>query len=838
MTAGARAGCYALAERFRYVHEPLLREDQPIPLLGRSESVATMARRIIHSNGGSFLVTGFRGVGKTTVVGRVLALLRTTSGTTRPLIAIKLSVARPLTMDELMFEIVRRLFEALVDERVFETLDPQVQQALVLSYARTSLSYKETRAEAVERSGAVSLGPTKSPLGRLGVGLSRKSMRSLASEASFLAYTVADVEHDLMRIVELVQRPRRQSRRVILRRFRGRSAARSDETGSSARVVVVLDELDKLTESEEGRTALESLLSGMKNLLTMEGIHFIFLGGPDAHDMVFRQKRRGESVYESVFSWQVYIPCLWDSPRALLSAVALGDVFTPDLEAFIAYLSFKARGIPRLLLHELNEFVAWDSEGRAFLELDAVGLERIEFYASLERLLDDLRARLSGDGLFEFAIDYDRRRLGIYYVVDWILSSGRDFTIDQIVTEIQEALGAALQIADHHVRAVVEYLAEVGIVETVRRFDAAGTIIGDVPGAQADIFRLAPDVREKLGIIARQSESERADQAEWSTPSIVTATAHAPGKMIGRARSLAGFVNESGRYELLDEIARGGMSVVYRARDTRLGRDVAVKLLPEFFFADEIIRERMRREAELAAKLRHPHIVPIYDVFEEESGSYGIVMELVEGETLRNMIVARTLTTERALKITFQLLDVLSYMSSWNVARLDLKPENVIVRDDDQAVVLDFGIAKNIGLRSEKTITGEATTVGTPAYMSPEQAMGVPDIDIRTDIYSLGLILFEMLTGRPAKDEDENPMTILFRTVNDDIDVTGLDTTEALREVVARAVMRDRDERFQTPEDMRAALAATIEGSRVVSAPPTIADLEAVKTTFESDASA
>src|SRR5574338_1176362 len=202
----------------------------------------------------------------------------------------------------------------------------------------------------------------------------------------------------------------------------------------------------------------------------------------------------------------------------------------------------------------------------------------------------------------------------------------------------------------------------------------------------------------------------------------------------------------AGRYEIGGEIGRGGMAPVYRARAINHDRPVALKVLhPEL--AESLGAERFQREIRVAAGLQHPHILSVHD-----SGSVGsylwFTMPFVEGESLRDRLAReRQLPVADAVRITREVALALDYAHRKGVIHRDIKPENILLIDG-QAIVADFGIARALGAVDEN-LTGTGTVIGTPAYMSPEQAAGDRAIDGRTDIYSLGCMLYEMLAGEP-----------------------------------------------------------------------------------------
>ena len=216
-------------------------------------------------------------------------------------------------------------------------------------------------------------------------------------------------------------------------------------------------------------------------------------------------------------------------------------------------------------------------------------------------------------------------------------------------------------------------------------------------------------------------------------------------------------------YEIVQEIARGGMGVVYRARDLSLNRFVALKALPIFTSSDAIARQRFEREAQSASALNHPNIVTIYDLVSDEHASY-IVMELIEGKTLGEIIPLSGLPPEQAIRYALQMADALSCAHEAGIVHRDLKPQNVLISRRDHLKILDFGVAKLKSEPSGRLVTHDNLTrpgafLGTTYYAAPEQFTG-GEIDQRTDVYSLGVVFYQMLLGRVPFYAD-NPLELL-----------------------------------------------------------------------------
>jgi eukaryotic-like serine/threonine-protein kinase len=291
-----------------------------------------------------------------------------------------------------------------------------------------------------------------------------------------------------------------------------------------------------------------------------------------------------------------------------------------------------------------------------------------------------------------------------------------------------------------------------------------------------------------------------------------------------------------GHYEITAPLGAGGMGEVYRARDTKLGRDVALKVLPPVFARDAQRMARFEREAKVLASLNHPNIATIFGV--EESGSTpALVMELVEGPTLADRIRQGPIPTEEALRIAKQICDALEYAHEHGIVHRDLKPANVKVTNDDTVKVLDFGLAKaieddtaSIDISTSPTLSRMATQagvlLGTAAYMSPEQAKGKP-VDRRTDIWALGCVLYEMLTGKHTFG-GESVTDTLASVIKEEPDWSQLSpqTPTRVRLLLQRCMQKDPKQRLRDIGDARISIDEVLAGAPEPSsaAPVTVAE--------------
>ncbi|MEJ5223610.1 MAG: protein kinase [Anaerolineales bacterium] len=265
-----------------------------------------------------------------------------------------------------------------------------------------------------------------------------------------------------------------------------------------------------------------------------------------------------------------------------------------------------------------------------------------------------------------------------------------------------------------------------------------------------------------------------------------------------------------GRYEIIDELGRGGMATVYRANDPRFEREVALKVLPRELLHDPQFKVRFEREAKTIAMLEHPFIVPVYD-FGEEDGQPYFVMRYMTGGSLADRIREHgTLTVAQAARIMEGLCSALDEAHKKGIIHRDLKPANILFDRAGEPCVSDFGIAKIT--QSQTNVTAGAM-IGTPAYMSPEQAQG-ETVDARSDIYALGIILFEMLTGRQPYEAD-TPMGVAVKHITEPVphilDIRP-DLPPGIETIIEKAMAKDREARFQTAGEFSAALTAVAHG--------------------------
>src|SRR5271168_1470452 len=282
-----------------------------------------------------------------------------------------------------------------------------------------------------------------------------------------------------------------------------------------------------------------------------------------------------------------------------------------------------------------------------------------------------------------------------------------------------------------------------------------------------------------------------------------------------------------GPYEIHSLLGAGGMGEVYRARDTRLGRDVAIKVLPEALANDADRLRRFEQEARTIAALNHPNILGIHDIGTHDGAPF-LVSEFLEGQTLRDKLVSEPLPVRRAIEYALGMAQGLAAAHEKGIVHRDLKPENVFVTRDGRIKVLDFGLAKLVrpeeNHETAETLTSPPTlpgmVMGTVGYMSPEQVRGEPS-DARSDIFSFGAVLYEMLTGKRAfkRATSAETMTAILREEPPELNDTGWQGPLAMQRILVRCLEKNVERRFQSASDLAFAIESLSGTSAAKSVP-------------------
>ena len=774
-----------LRDNFRFVHEPIHAHIAD-RFVGRSRDLEELVHRIRFSEGGSFLITGYRGVGKSSFVNQVLGKLDQET----LLLDVQINLARPIQPSELMHLIVRHLYNRLNEKDIYRHLSSSLKTQLSLAYQRTSANVVRKLSDGREVGIETGEIKTVSHGFPFAPKITAKRSRLVDLETSFLAYDDKAAEHDVISL------SRELTHGVLLRNNRLRSLVdvvlRRPIQRTKLKIVFVFDEMDKLEDfkaENAERNVVDDLLANLKNLFTTSGISFVFVAGKELHERWLNDMWRGDSIYESVFAYDKYLNCMWDDVDALCGGLTAFDDFggSPEprsqqraiFQKFKNYLRFKGRGIPRRVLRSFNEMVRWRS-GKPILAFTNEDLRRVTFYADLNLLIETQSTRLFGRmGEDAAGTRQDRRKLGVYYVIDWILRQGNTaFTAGDILSasrRLSSQIALAEEVAVGAIDELIEVLTTGEYIQPVKlRLDEVD--IGVEPVSDQKRYRLTSRRLAEISGLESSFEGESAGFSPGAVPDTL------------------------GPYEIHDQIGTGGMATVYRAWDKDRKNSVAIKVLHPWLAADPLARERFRREFRELESLRHENIVRLYESGESNNRCY-FAMDLIEGMDLSAILRSRgRLAYGTAAGILLPVAGAADYCHERDLVRLDLKPSNILITNSGHVRLTDFGIVKKLVSEDvlDVRITRDAQIVGTPIYMSPEQIKG-EDIDRRSDIFSFGTILYEAVTGKVpfgGKEDftvfnsiltDSPPPPSAFMPVPKEIDY-----------LIMRCLEKQPEDRFQT----------------------------------------
>lgn len=804
-----------LLQSFRFVHEPI-GFTSGAQFVGRRNEMESLAERILFSEGGSFLVTGYRGVGKTSFVNQVIRKLEEALPWARPLLGkteivdIYLNVARPVQPSEIMHHIIRRLYDRLVEKGIYLLLDQNLRQALALAYHRTSVNMARKLAESTERNFGFNEASVGGEWMKAAVKMSWNSKRSRTQnyEISFLGYDDKAAEHDIITI----------SRRLAVGYVKpvtrwGRlklpfNSARPDRV--RLKIVFVFDELDKLEEftpkgAEDGgdqKPVIDQILGALKNLFTTSGVTFVFVAGKDLQERWLEDVGKGDSVYESVFSYDKYLPCLWTDVDSICDGLvnrsqALSFYEGQVFNAFKKYLAYKGRGIPRRIIRTFNEYVEWNGAQPA-LAFTRQNVRKIRFFAGLQDVLDASQNTLFGESHEEVpGTQSDKRRLGVYYLIDWVLrQAASEFTLKDVLSaskRLSVKIALAEEIAPRVAEDIIRILLGADYIQAPQK-PLDRVLIGDANIEEEKRYRVSPRRLVEMGGLTPDVEGD----LSLGLPS---------DGIFGDGDRLPTSI---GKYKIIREIGRGGMGVVYQAIDNHSGRNVAIKAMDEQMAANTGLQARFEREAMIMNELHHPNVVRLYD-WGRENGRLYISMEYLDGVTLEEVIKRQgRLGLDLTVAIARPVVEAAHYVHQKGFVRNDIKPNNIMLTTAGRVCLLDFGISRPASPKPELQVKVDTKTqeiIGTPQFMGPEQ-FERHTVDERSDIYSLGVVLYKMLTGQYPFDGSAYEVMHAHLVQTPDPPSRRVPLPPAIDGVILKCLEKDPGKRFQTMVELAEALSS------------------------------
>ena len=798
-----------LSQEFRYFHEPVSGALFGKWAVGRNQLADELADRIVLSRGGAFLVGGLRGVGKTTFVRLAMHAIRSSSARyarnvgSFELVDVWLNISRTLEPVQLLHLLIRHLYLRLKEMNLLSRLDDELRKDLNTAFMRTAFEISSRKLNEEERGRTSEVGFSKAPwigiefLGKLSA--SYKRSRTDEEALKYLPYDEKAAEFDILNFARRLQEatPQRESwLKRLLRPFRG-----APIVPPSIRVVFVLDELDKLEKPDNpdkpesaaaasGISVLDPILQALKTVFSASGFSFVFVGGKEVEERMIEDISHADSIYESIFAYNLYLPCLWDDQVQILAQCMAREKTGKESrdaasyrETVERYLRYKGRGIPRRTWREVNKFVWWEEDGPNLI-LDVKSRRYMELFSKLEEGLqsDPLFNALgrSGDN-----VRRDRQKLYFYYTADWVLGRGLDEFIADDVVAMAQTLNLGGKLTPQAASAIAQTTLEILKNRACIEIDNARTVRADAAW-ESVYYKLSPWV-------LRAFEGS----AEEETKAVVASAAAEPVARSGELLKI-------GSYQVMEEIAGGATSQIFKVRGMG-GEVVAAKILRAELMHNLMLQTRFRDEIAMLTELSEPGVVRVF-ASGEEAGRPFLVMELLDGVALNTLIAGvKSLPVSTACYVAVQLAETLERIHAKGWIHRDVKPGNIFVTPAGETKLMDFGIARRIGGDGSAQTTA-GYILGTPGYMAPEQILNPSQTGVASDVYSLAVTLFEMIAGQlpfgnPEQLKDwqglleEAPSLLRFSSV-----------PKELAEAVGEALLRSPEARTQTMAAFRAKL--------------------------------
>jgi serine/threonine protein kinase len=770
---------FLIVPHFRFVHEPFYTSSRSLAFVGRSLIIDRLATRIIRSDGGSLLIIGYRGIGKTSLANALVERItsRLQSGTkvaaAARVLPITLAITRQIEPANLLHMIINETRLALIRDGIFDELTSAVQDEFTLAAMRTTADLKRTNEDRREArlKGSFDLKLHK-PLSTKLEGEHSRGFHS-AIEESFLPYDQGAVEQDVIRLARALtdSKSYRRSFAHLCRRFFGLS------TKKPVRLMFIFDEIDKIENVNEAENALLHILSTLKTVLTTSGITFLFVAGIGTYEAWQADVSRGDSIFESIFSQVEYLPALWDVGEHLCTQLlSETNSDAPNISLFKKFLVFRGRGIPRRTLRTLYEFVEFDSNDCAYLVFEQSHLRGFRTIAELEAGLRQAEQELfSIHGGRSDQYWRDRDGFALRYLSDWILERGQEpFGMAELLDAGKLLRSMVSPRPESNVavaNALVKSLEQSGFLELISAVDPDASMIVKPTGAAIATWRVPQrrliELGRKLGGSDQRQE---------------------------RSATLAD------RYSLQGLIGRGGFGVVHKAFDIVTQRRVAIKTLLEP--ASKESKEIFEREFLFMQSLDHPNIVRMLEGQLDGPMPY-IVLEFIDGVPLTKLLRnQRTLHWSIAVQIAMQVLEAVEYLNSQNVIWGDIKAGNIIVEDTGHVRIIDFGSSR----RTDGRASEHGVNVGTPRYMAPEWLKGQRPT-VTSEIYSIGVLLYQMTTGIfPFDGVDGADIVKAIYSETPRLPSSLATIPDSLSSVIMRCLERAPENRFQSLSELGVSL--------------------------------
>lgn len=752
--------------------------------IGREPQIHRVVRGLLASTDTHYLITGYPGVGKTSFVSRVIAEWRRLSalqGINRVLI-FNLQFVQPQSATEVVQRIIGKVYFGSLDGQF--SPDKQLAERLQLSFIQAySKSLKEVQAETTAKNGGTEAKlkfPTIAPLSESEIGVSlqraKESSRSLEIQKE---YNLNAAISDLESVLHLLTRPESHARRKLWPFWK------SSEVGQP-RVLFVFDQIDDLNNVQE-----------LSNLFSIPNASFIVVGGIKLKEQVASEQEKGSHALDNF--QEEYLPCQWNTADKILSLlISETDMGSHHFVEYRDYLNFYAQGLPRRIFAAIDQHIHFEND-EFYLQLIDSDFVQVRLCAKLHRLLWKNRRHILGEHID--SVQYhlrDKALRGMYHLANQIFRVAQfDFQdVSTTVTQISDTIFHTKR--DKVLKNMLEIFVTEGLITNVGNTyslsDDVIRLVRRIPNWLKDGFVDVHDLL-RFDTYAGAIQESVVDLRETLVP-LVQEIERPVSEPPPTPTSL-------GKYRIVRRIGTGGMGEVYLAVDEVLNRPVALKAIAPTFSTSENFQKRFMQEARVVASLVHPNIVQIYNL-EQIEGRLVFVSEYVEGQNLEQLMKQQgSLSPSEAMRIGIAVAQALEVAHQHAIIHRDVKPSNVLISKSGNIKLTDFGIAKLVQDLESTQLTQSGVLVGTPAYMSPEQIEGQM-VDTRTDLYALGAVLYEMLTGKRYLDA-ASPMALLYKIINEQpLPPSRFDQSipQALDSLIMRCLAKNPKDRFSSAGDL------------------------------------
>lgn len=742
-------------EKYRFFNSNYCFNDNVIPFFKHSEIIKNLKNRVKYSNGASFLITGLRGVGKSTLVKRVLSELETEKLSCLP-VYINLSIN--IEYKNLLFEIIRRLYEAIIDNKLLNKIKSTIANDIIISYSRTSMSISSSNRVNGEME---VLGENNSLLGK--ILIRNKLTHQAAEEASFLAYSANDVEHDLVRVIELL----------------------NSDPALDIKIIIVFDELDKLTSTTYGTEYFQDILGKLKNILCSVDVISIFIGGIDLYQNWNEDIAKINSLYDSIFSWHQYVPCIWNSTESLFDLVLekeyiyekiedqfqficegkYSNIIKPSFKSFLNYINFKSKGIPRKIYSEFNNFIVWNDKDPYF-QISEVDINEVYAYSAIWKKI----SALFEDQLYKTIIEMDLTYITCFNLIEYFFAhADEELSFEKIQNALLYGDSMPLVNINQIIDDLLNKFVELNILE---RNSKNKYVVTDLTIKQEENMAIKDKSILQESFIDYNAYIKNPDKN--CDPSITF-------KEKIRRYASDQIISFWDVFEVKDLILDNADMTIFYVKNKR-DNSFYIAIL----YTDKQNKKLQCKNClynENVYKLTSKYLLNTTDII-ENSYIRTSLREIYNGYLLSHLIEAK-IETKYIILIIEQILYFIIDLNKNGYFNANIKASNIMINKYLNVKFLDV---KNLIRSNLKGIP-----ISALGYAAPE--MYTNNFDMRSDIYSIGVLLWEMISHQPLSKMS------FERHIDFELIKKPSSCSRKLWKIIIKATKYNPNERYQNAEE-------------------------------------